>query len=405
MLPTIPMFTGARVRVLFRTPVRRYLLATALVTIAAGCGSSDESPDGDDGNGGGGSGAVAPEPGGGSSGGSSGGDDFAFGEPATIAADLNFPARLAKAQGAVYVGVRGALDLTGSEIEGSGGAILRATASAVTTIAANLPGVVGIAARDSAVYWFEFGPPPRIMVRAGGGQPATLSDDVQYASAMVASGENLWVWDNLSGDMGLRQIDAGGDTVDNYSTNYGYAGDLVVVSDSVPLVALVSGYADDDLVEPSAFYTLPEPGEADTLRRVAFPDFVGLEDGVALDDETLVYTLSAEGTLNRAPVSDLVEGRVVLAADLESPWGVATDGVFIYVTERAGEPDWECQEARGRLSALPVSGGPPEVLAEGLMCPSRIEVTDEGVFWVNNGIEGERNGSLMVVPKVPSEDR
>lgn len=382
--------------------VRQCMLALALVPVAARCGPSDRSGQGDDANGEGGSGAVAPEPGTGGSGmPSSGGDDFGFGEPVMLANDLDFPTRLATSSGEVYVGVRGALGLTGSVLEGSGGAVLRAALSGVTTIATGLPGVTGIAATEAAVYWLEVGPPARVVVKEEGTEARTFSDDVVNPSAIAAVENDLWVWDHLSADVGLRLIDPAGSTLESYPA-YVPAGDLVVATDTEPVVALAAGYESGDSAEPSAFFTLPEPGPAETLHRIPFAEFVGLEDGVVLGGEDLVYSLSNEGTLNRAPISSLVEERVVLAGDLESPWGVATDGVYIYFTERAGEPDWECQDARGRLNAIPVSGGAVEVLADGLMCPSRIEVNDDGIYWVNNGVEGESNGALMVVPKVPS---
>jgi hypothetical protein len=88
-----------------------------------------------------------------------------------------------------------------------------------------------------------------------------------------------------------------------------------------------------------------------------------------------------------------------LVSSPSEPFAIALDDRYLYFTERsqhsAGDPT-QCDTPTGRLLALPLGGGPVEVLAEGLVCPSTLVVTDAAVFWVNNG-ESVNYGSGSVM--------
>jgi hypothetical protein len=87
---------------------------------------------------------------------------------------------------------------------------------------------------------------------------------------------------------------------------------------------------------------------------------------------------------------------VVLADNQVNPYGIATDGVWVYWTDLG---DWiDTSDPVGMVMKVPVGGGTPTTLAASQARPALIAVDATSVYWTNEGTTSL--GSVMkLTPK------
>lgn len=121
---------------------------------------------------------------------------------------------------------------------------------------------------------------------------------------------------------------------------------------------------------------------------------------VAADATRVYWTDPTIGSVMSAPAIGLgsSESPNVLAADLETPWAVALDGEYVYVTILGASAASDAAAADGTLVRIPRAGGTPLVLARNLDRPWAIAVDGDSVYWTNRGtVAGQ--GSIERVSK------
>jgi len=419
-----PVEQGTLARGIARAPSgsRRRLpppAAWALALCIQACGgSSTDAHGGDDGgkvdssaggtagsggsqNAGGGSGAGGTSGAGGNAGGafSSGGAGaggassaaFGFGAPVVLADNLAFPSRLVLGPAHAYYGNRGG---TVERVPLSGGA--------VETLASGEGGPAGVYLRDSLLYWVNSSTHQLRRIDLSGGVPETLGTFDSVLSDVTGSADFLYVAHYGRAEVHAVGIASGTSTV------------LSVSAAATRL--LVSGahlYFNDVAATDMANGAIYEANLDGAGVRQIVSD-VPSPEGIAVQGGDLYY--AASGAFPSGQTVPSVAGglyRVALVGGTperifpgdREPFAVAVDARYVYVTERAERPFGDpqaCDTADGRLVAIPLPSGAPRVLAEGLVCPSTIALTDSAVFWVNNGdTTNFGTGSLMRVDKVP----
>lgn len=376
--------------------------------LAFGCGESDGSEGqsmvgagGGNAGGGGGpqTGGTAGAAGAGSGGqaGSASSVPLTFGAPEVLASDLAFPVRLALADDYLYYGNRGG---TGSTALGTVERVATGGGSA-ELLASGEGGPAGVHVQGGFLYWANSNSGELRRLALPGGTAQTVVTMTGSTLAEVAgNAERLYVSNISRGELLVLDIASG--TGSAISTQASTTRVFVT-----PTRIYFNDQGDFDAATGAIYEAnLDGSGPRPLVGNLAVPEGIGVRDGVLYFAALGAFapgqsTPTVSGGVYRMNLSGSTPEELVSSAS--EPFAIALDDRYIYFTERsqnsAGDPA-QCDTPTGRLLALPLGGGQAEVVAQGLVCPSTIVVTDTAVFWVNNGDSvNYGTGTVMRVAK------
>ena len=318
--------------------------------------------------------------------GASGAGARAFGAPEKLIQDLESPSRLVQDGSRIIVTVAGLGDAaTGSilSVPKAGGDVevladMRATP-------------YGLAVFQSQVFWIETGEQGAIYALAPGEGPKVLIEGLQRPSMLAADEARLY-WGELGGPG--EMLECGREYVlgwaDHDGSNRGgpFAGEFCSVRDLALLPARGELVVADSIGYGLLATLNLSSGELNGWLEAP------AEDVAAVSSDEIVFTAPAARAVWRVGWGST--GSAVVE-DLVAPYGIATHGEWVYFTERLSSSLNGTEQClpTGSVKAVPLSGGEPVVIADGLLCPSRIEADDDAVYWIVNGEYGEANGSVM----------
>ena len=387
----------------------KYAPGVVVFALAVGCGESDGSDGqsmvgaGGDSGGGNAGGDGGPQVGGtagagsGGQAGSTSSAPFTFSDPEVLASDLAFPIRLVLADNYLYYGNRG----------GSGSTALGTVARVATgggsteLLASGEGGPAGVHVQSGFLYWANANSGELRRRALSGGTAQTVVTMTGSTLAEVAgNAERLYV-SNLSQQQVLV-LDA--------ATGTGSAISVQASTTRIFVTPSRIHFNDQGDFEAAtgAIYeaNLDGSGARPLVGNLAVPEGISVRDGVLYFAALGAFapgqnTPTVSGGVYRMNLSGSTPEELVSSAS--EPFAIALDDRYIYFTERsqnsAGDPA-QCDTPTGRLLALPLGGGQAEVVAQGLVCPSTIVVTDTAVFWVNNGDSvNYGTGTVMRVAK------
>lgn len=122
-------------------------------------------------------------------------------------------------------------------------------------------------------------------------------------------------------------------------------------------------------------------------------------DAIALDSANVFWIDSADGTVNVVPKCGGAAQTLVMTATLGSstliPAGIAVAGGEVYFTT---QDPWNPDGNDGAVWRVPVAGGTPSMLEDGLDRPGPIAVRGTSMFWIESWETPADDGQIVQAP-------
>lgn len=120
---------------------------------------------------------------------------------------------------------------------------------------------------------------------------------------------------------------------------------------------------------------------------------------IAIDDANVYWIDSALGTVNEVSVCGGAATTLVTTSTLGSstliPAGIAVDGGNVYFTT---QDPWNPDEGDGAVWRVPVGGGTPTMLVQGIDRPGPIAVTGGSMYWIDSWQTHADDGRVVKAP-------